>query len=523
MSEGVRERVADAIAALTSTDPAVVERDATALVRVCGPTRIGSRRVIELLRGFADALPDTSAEDSGMLDDTSSDDASSVGVARVADALEHVLLDAGEPEGGCALGSTLLALATHLTGRTPHHMPDALGASATTAAASAEALGWALSADPTERLVAALTAPDPRLVDPLLRDPDVLVRTAAAFNRCRGPKAVERGPLRGSSAPTGAGSVGGIAALAMLRRELGGAGLAVPEIAERFARARRLRRYGDWSYASKPLPDPFEDYLFDVSAEGLLGPVQEQLAISHAGHGINSYALNLRLAVGPVAVMAQVGWGGVYSPEDADEEWSALADGVDLLTHGIALADDLRLERRRWLVIHSPFRMAALPMLLRRDGDRWVVPEELEDEDLDDADVPGGRDLRAIADRWVTIHNIVEQDLHVHERVWPAHGGLDVTIPDPQDPDPWSPLVAVVDADGSVIRLEFDAHDDMLERRGGVWERRDDSVRDWMLEVGRLTWVRRVDVEPETILRFDAAELAGVRLQLEALVGEDLG
>lgn len=510
MSRSDRERVADAIAAMTATDSAAVERDATELVESCGATLIGSLRVVDLLWAFGDALPAGPGSHVGTRNEAS----------RLAHALESAVLDARGPEGGCSLGPALLALATHLTGRTPHHRPDALGATPTTVAASAEVLGWALSPDPTQRLVAALTAPARTLVDPLLHDPDVLVRTAAAMNRSRGADAREARYETGAGARDAGPTVGGVAALAMMRRVFEPAGLVVPEIAVRFARAGRLRHFDDWHYASARLPDPFEDYRFTTSADRLLGPVQEQLAISHAGHGINSYALNLRLAVGPVAVMTQVGWGGAYGSEEDDEEWSTLVEGVDDLTRSIALADEPRLERRRWLVVHSPLRMDGLPLLLRRDGDRLVVPGELRDEDRDD-DAPPLRDPVEVRHRWRTIRDLVEQDLHLHERVWRRTAGIDVTVPDPRDPQPSSALAAVVAPDGSVVRLEFDAHDDLLERRAGVWERRDDTVRDRRSDFGGPMWVRHVPIGPEVVPRYDAAELAGLRLQLTALVGQD--
>jgi YD repeat-containing protein len=516
MSGVDRELVADALAAVTAVDPSEVALELTGLIERCGPTRIGAARIVALVRHFTDALHDARPVPSVQDDEP-----------RLADALEEALLDAdagaaagaATSGGTCLLGPTLLVLATHLTGRTPHYRPDAFGASSTTAAAAAEVLGWALSDVAAERLVAALTAPDRALVEPMLTDPDVLVRIAAAMNRCRGDDARRRLPEQRPERTDDEPTVDGIEALARLQEVFERAELDVPDIAVRFARAGRLRSYGSWHHASEPQPSPFDDYRFDGPVMGLLGPVREQLAISHAGHGINSYSLNLRLAVGPVAVMAQVGWGGVYSPEDADEEWATLADGVDLLTHGIALADRVALERRRWLVVHSPFRLGPLPMLLRRDGDRWVVPEELE-EPRGGIDEPSdARALDAVADRWVLIHNIVEQDLHLHERLRTA-ADVGVTIPDPLRPDSDDRLVAVVDADRRVIRLEFDADDFMLERRDGVWEHQDEEVMGRRARADELVLCRRVAVGPEVIARFDAAELAGLRLPLEVLRGE---
>jgi hypothetical protein len=44
----------------------------------------------------------------------------------------------------------------------------------------------------------------------------------------------------------------------------------------------------------------------------------DHVAFSHAGHAINSYALNYQLVDGPLAVIAQVGWGGGYSNRAED-------------------------------------------------------------------------------------------------------------------------------------------------------------------------------------------------------------
>lgn len=53
----------------------------------------------------------------------------------------------------------------------------------------------------------------------------------------------------------------------------------------------------------------FDDYLREV----LTKKTNDYVAVSHAGHGVNSYAINYHLVDGPLAVFAQVGWGGVYS------------------------------------------------------------------------------------------------------------------------------------------------------------------------------------------------------------------
>lgn len=518
MSARDHDLAREALFAVGSDDARQVIAATTALVEGHRDESADTARIVGLARAFAELLPDAD----GVVDVRDA----ARGLHATAGALEEVRAHRRDLLGGsCRLGPALLALATHLTGRTPHHRPDALGATPATAAASAEVLGWSLSGDAVERLVAALTAPDRALVAPHVDDPDVLVRTAARLNRCMGrdrtlppdgEDGLDRFDERGTRPARGA------TALARLREDLEGSDLVVPTIAGRFAEAGELTRWGPWRYASAPLPAPFQDYAFSMSADPLRGPVRQQLAINHAGHGVNSYSLNLRLAVGPVAVMAQTGWGGVYRGEEDEDHWAILAEGVDLLTHGIGLTSHGRLERRRWLVLDSDFRLARLPVLLRRDGERWVLPWELEDAVARER-TSGPRRLRDIADRWVLIHNIVEQDLHLHERIL-TPSDVGVTIPDPAAPTTENPLEALVDSSGRVIGLRFDADDDMLERRHGCWERIDDERADLL---GDIPWLARVDSEPigllaapRAIARFDAAELAGLRLPLATLLGE---
>ena len=46
--------------------------------------------------------------------------------------------------------------------------------------------------------------------------------------------------------------------------------------------------------------------------EALSNPDREYVAVGHAGHGINSYAMHYFLVYGPVALFAQLPWGGAY-------------------------------------------------------------------------------------------------------------------------------------------------------------------------------------------------------------------
>ena len=50
----------------------------------------------------------------------------------------------------------------------------------------------------------------------------------------------------------------------------------------------------------------FEDYI----SEALIGTAPDYVAFCHAGHGMNSYAINYHLVDGPLALFVQAPWGG---------------------------------------------------------------------------------------------------------------------------------------------------------------------------------------------------------------------
>lgn len=73
-----------------------------------------------------------------------------------------------------------------------------------------------------------------------------------------------------------------------------------------------VESFGDWSWGTRHV-DEEDLYMFDVKA--VLDAIVEDgpfFALCHAGHGINSYGLNLVTASGAVAAFVQHGWGGVY-------------------------------------------------------------------------------------------------------------------------------------------------------------------------------------------------------------------
>lgn len=175
------------------------------------------------------------------------------------------------------------------------------------------------------------------------------------------------------------------------------AGLPEPPIPTRFR--SQLRRIEEWCWATRQI-DPIEMYMFHYPAEVLSGDVEDYVAVSHAGHGANSYGISLHLVDGPVAVFVQTLWGGVYTDNDAQ------AKGLDaqfrkvraLIETVEAVADGVPSRPDRLVVGHSDFRLAAYcgmvagPLSDEQTRD-WF--EESRIEDLDPLSVAVGW-LRAL-------------------------------------------------------------------------------------------------------------------------------
>lgn len=86
-----------------------------------------------------------------------------------------------------------------------------------------------------------------------------------------------------------------------------------------------LRRLQPWCWATRDI-DPMQMYMFDHEylEDVLAERVEDYVAVSHAGHGINSYAINYHLVYGRLVILMQVGWGGVYT--DNEKAAAKLAD-----------------------------------------------------------------------------------------------------------------------------------------------------------------------------------------------------
>ena len=95
-----------------------------------------------------------------------------------------------------------------------------------------------------------------------------------------------------------------------------GAGLTLPPVPSRFANA--LRVIDPWCFGTRKVSG-IGMYFFDrYWKEPLTRSTRAYVAFSHAGHGINSYAITYHLVDGPLALFVQRGFGGVYSNKQAD-------------------------------------------------------------------------------------------------------------------------------------------------------------------------------------------------------------
>jgi hypothetical protein len=93
-------------------------------------------------------------------------------------------------------------------------------------------------------------------------------------------------------------------------------GLGAPHVPQSLKPA--LAHFDTWWWTTddeEDTPSPDADYI--MATAWLEGPVPDHLSVSHAGHGVNSYALTWRMAYGPVAMLVQAPYGGIYDNEAA--------------------------------------------------------------------------------------------------------------------------------------------------------------------------------------------------------------
>ena len=132
----------------------------------------------------------------------------------------------------------------------------------------------------------------------------------------------------------------------------------------------------EWHWATQPTPLPLDDYRLEGTVEYLKGPVPDQYSVCHAGHGLNSYALNFRHASGELAMIVQSLWGGAYGDLVAETaRWNELVLHINsLLTITASPSGDERL--RKYLLVCS-FRVGV--QFWQRSEKGWeIVPHVTE-------------------------------------------------------------------------------------------------------------------------------------------------
>lgn len=119
------------------------------------------------------------------------------------------------------------------------------------------------------------------------------------------------------------------------------------------AELSEVESFGRWSWGTRQLD---EEGLYMFAAESVARELLDNgplFALCHAGHGMNSYGLNLVTARGPIGAFVQHGWGGVYTDAlqavfRVNQTYARLHQLFDRIADPKA---DLR-----WLLLYSEFR-----------------------------------------------------------------------------------------------------------------------------------------------------------------------
>jgi len=135
-----------------------------------------------------------------------------------------------------------------------------------------------------------------------------------------------------------------------------------------------ITEFGFWNWATQPFPTRWQDYSLNESVEYLKGPIPDQYSLNHAGHGVNSYSLNFRHALGNLAIFAQCGYGGAYMDSNGNS-WDELQQRLCtvLLDNADWNSDEIR--TRKYLLVYSDFRIGKEPELWQNNEGTWVHVE----------------------------------------------------------------------------------------------------------------------------------------------------
>lgn len=133
-------------------------------------------------------------------------------------------------------------------------------------------------------------------------------------------------------------------------------GLEIPITVQIFE--EQASEFGSWHWATQPFPTRWQDYMLEETVEYLKGPVPDQYSLNHAGHGVNSYSLNFRFALGDLAIFAQTGWGGAYmETDDQVRRWDDLHLKLSTIMIKTPVDGFDSSYIRKYLIVYSDFRI----------------------------------------------------------------------------------------------------------------------------------------------------------------------
>lgn len=140
----------------------------------------------------------------------------------------------------------------------------------------------------------------------------------------------------------------------------------------------RLRRLGDWCWSTRADVDGGRMYGFgEYEHEALTGEPGNYVAVSHGGHGINSYGITYLLVYGRLTVLAQAPWGGAYhSSEEA-------AGVSSLLERCSRLIGAYESYAAAGLLPPPPARLIVVDHMMNPPGSCGWLWQPLADDDVD--------------------------------------------------------------------------------------------------------------------------------------------
>jgi hypothetical protein len=157
-------------------------------------------------------------------------------------------------------------------------------------------------------------------------------------------------------------------------------GMDIPPVTQRFN--EEMSEFGNWQWATQPFPTRWQDYSMIESLEYLKSPVPDQYSLNHAGHGVNSYSLNFRFALGDLAIFAQSAWGGAYMDSNFQESsWDELQQSLCEIMLGAPLDGFDSSYIRKYLIVYSDFRIEGKVEFWHHAEGQWTQLDQLKSFD----------------------------------------------------------------------------------------------------------------------------------------------